>query len=186
MNKEIEKHLKRWEGLRLKAYPDPGSKNGVPWTIGYGHTLGVKKGDTCTEAQADQWLKEDYDRTVKVINKYVKVPLTEGQYGALVSFVFNLGEGQFAKSTLLKLLNKGNYEAVPEQLLRFKYNDGKVMQGLLNRRKDEVKLWNSSSAIVSEPSSAPIVVPVTEKHKGIFDLIVDVVVWVLNLIFKRK
>jgi len=69
--------IKQHEGLRLKAYPDPGS-GGDPWTIGYGHTAGVRKGDTCTKEQAEHWLDEDILNASMTVERFVKVPLING------------------------------------------------------------------------------------------------------------
>ncbi len=93
-------HIKNWEGLRLKAYKCPA---GV-WTIGYGHTgPDVKPGGTITQAQADALLDKDTDDAESAVNTLVKVPLSQNQFDALVSFVFNTGIGSFKNSTLLRL-----------------------------------------------------------------------------------
>jgi len=96
--------LKSREGVRLKAYLD---SVGV-WTIGYGHTKGVKKGDVITQAQADAFLEQDIDSHAKPILDAVKVPLAEHEADALVSIAFNIGVGGFKGSTFLKRLNEGN------------------------------------------------------------------------------
>jgi lysozyme len=154
--------IKQWEGCKLTAYPDPGSKDGTPWTIGYGHTAGVHKGMTITQAQADAFLLQDLNRVGDQIAPLVKVPLNDNQYAALVSFVFNIGAGAFRTSTLLKKLNKGDYAAVPSELARWNKNDGKVMPGLVNRRAQEAALWGKgsfvSSAYVDAKPAAPSVV----------------------------
>lgn len=145
VSEETLAHLKRWEGLRLTAYPDPGSRHGEPWTVGYGHTsdahMIVHKGLTITQHQADAALAHDAGEAASAILKMVKVPLTENQLGALVSFVFNVGAGAFRNSTLLRMLNAGNYAAVPGQLARWNKNDGRSMAGLTNRRAAESGLW---------------------------------------------
>jgi len=156
--KEIIDHVKRWEGLRLTAYPDPGSADGRPWTIGYGHTsdafMRVAKGMTITEAQAELALIHDLGEAGDTIDRLVKVPLTDGQRGALISFVFNIGEPQFAKSTLLKRLNAGDYDAVPGQLGRWVHNDGRKLDGLVNRRAAEIGLWAKGSFVSSRTATA--------------------------------
>ncbi len=103
--------VKHFEGLRLKAYLCPA---GVP-TIGYGHTAGVKMGQTITEAQADAFLAADLAAAAADVDRLVKVPLNGDQRGALSSFVFNLGAGNLQASTLLKLLNRGDYEGAAGQ-----------------------------------------------------------------------
>ena len=145
-------HIKASEGLRLSSYPDPGSKNGEPWTIGYGSTSGVRKGMTITKEQAEARLVQDLTHAEDTVSRLVMVPLNDNQFGALVSFVFNIGSGAFASSTLLRKLNAGDYAAVPAQLARWNKNDGSVMAGLTKRRPAEAKLW-------ATPASFPIDLP---------------------------
>ena len=146
--------LKEHEGLVLHAYPDPGSVDGNPWTIGYGHTRGVKRGDVCTAEQADAWLREDVQAAEAAVERLVKVPLTQGQFDALVSFVFNLGADEDADtaaeglgdSTLLRKLNAGDYEGAARQFPLWNKNDGRVMAGLTRRRLHEQRLFESGWA----------------------------------------
>ena len=147
-------HIKQSEGLRLTAYPDPGSKNGIPYTIGYGSTSGVKKGDKITEAEAERLLVRDLTYAENTVERLVKVPLNDNQFGALVSFVFNIGAGAFEDSTLLRRLNAGDYVSVPAQLARWNKNDGSVMAGLTKRRAAETALW--LSPVVSAPPQPEI------------------------------
>lgn len=134
--------IKEEEGLVLTSYQDTG---GV-WTIGYGHTgADAYPGRVITEQEAKDILVKDVSWAAADINRLVKVPLTQNQYNALVSFDFNIGTGQFTTSTLLRRLNLGKYEDVPAQLMRWLYdNQGKPV--LTNRRKAEVALWNEASA----------------------------------------
>lgn len=141
INDKTLKLIKQFEGLRLEAYPDPGSKNGLPWTIGYGHTKGVKRGDKITAAQAEKFLIEDLKESEAVIKKYVKTALNENQYGAAVSFIHNIGEGQFAKSSVLRYINLNRMDEVPGRMALYRMNDGKVMAGLVRRRTAEGELW---------------------------------------------
>lgn len=135
--------IKQFEGLRLNAYKDSA---GIP-TIGYGHTKGVEMGQTITQAQADQFLKEDCKDAEGAVNKLVEVPITQNMFDALVSFVFNLGAGALKGSTLLKLLNKHDYQGASEQFARWVYatnaKTGKkeVLNGLVKRREAERKLF---------------------------------------------
>jgi lysozyme len=138
--------IRESEGLRLKAYPDPGS-GGIPWTIGYGHTKGVKKGDTCTIEQANAWLADDMAEAFAIVDKAVKVPLTDKQRDALCSFVFNVGGGAFQKSTMLKLLNQGKYSEAAAQFPRWTFASGKSMRGLVIRRGKERALFLSGTNI---------------------------------------
>ncbi len=141
INKEALELIKYYEGLRLVAYPDPGSKDGLPWTIGYGHTKGVKKGDKITKARAEELLVEDLKDAEAVIEKHVKVELNENQYGALVSFIHNLGESQFAKGSVKAYINSGRLAEVPGRMALYRLNDGRVMEGLVRRRSAEGVLW---------------------------------------------
>ena len=155
---EVVQHVKRFEGCKLTAYPDPGSKNGEPWTIGYGHTsdgfLKVEKGLRITQDVADGALENDLNEIAAAVERLVKVKLNDNQFGALVSFTFNVGVGAFSKSTLLKKLNAGNYDAVPGELARWNKNDGKVMAGLTNRRAAEAGLWAKGAFVASNTVAA--------------------------------
>jgi len=132
--------IKKSEGLRLEAYlPTP---NDVP-TIGYGHTKGVKMGQHITINQAEQFLLEDVAWASDAVNRLVKVKLTQNQFDALVSFVFNVGATAFSKSTLLRLLNAGDYKGAADQFLRWNKQAGKVLRGLDTRRKEERALFLS-------------------------------------------
>lgn len=157
-DKEL-KLIKEFEGLRLEAYPDPGSKDGKPVTIGYGHTGGlsapvVKMGDKITAAKAEEYLNNDFAAVDKIIDKYVTTVLNTNQRGALRSFVFNLGEGQFAKSSVLKFINEGKLDSVPGRMALYRMNDGKVMAGLVRRRTAEGALWMTPPD--EEPKEKPV------------------------------
>lgn len=134
-NKDV---VREFEGLRLEAYLDTG---GV-WTIGYGHTgEEVRRGLTIDLAQAETWLTEDLREAEGYVSKLVKVGLTQNQFDALVSFVYNIGGTAFGYSTLLRKLNAGDYEGAANQLLRWNKDNGKVIRGLTNRRKRERELF---------------------------------------------
>lgn len=129
-------HLtEHFEGCRLKAYQDQG---GV-WTIGFGHTLGVEAGDTCTLAQAYCWLLADVKDAVHYVTCLVRVPLTQGEFDALVDFVFNVGTHAFRCSTLLCLLNAGDFSGAAKEFDRWDYVAGKVCKALLLRREAEAQ-----------------------------------------------
>lgn len=117
LSKQGAEFIKRFEGLRLTAYNDG---TGV-MTIGFGHTGDVKAGETITQAEADSYFCEDVKWAVDTVNNAVKVKLQQNQFDALVSFAYNVGEGAFKSSTLLKDLNAGDYKAVPDQLERWIY-----------------------------------------------------------------
>ena len=130
--------IKDSEQLRLNAYlPTP---NDV-WTIGWGHTKSTKRGMVITEERAEVLLWSDLSWVGRVIDKHVKVPLTQNQYDALYSFIFNLGETNFSTSTLLRLLNKGDYQGAADQLPRWNKQKGNVLRGLTKRRAEERKLF---------------------------------------------
>ncbi|MFG6076976.1 lysozyme [Erwinia sp. OPT-41] len=131
--------IKRFEGLQLTAYR---CSAGV-LTIGYGHTRGVKPGDTITGRQADAYLREDLQVAELVVNTNVRVKMTQGQFDALVSFVFNVGAGNFVRSTLLKKMNAGDYAGAAEQFGRWINADGKPLAGLRRRRDAERELFLS-------------------------------------------
>lgn len=128
-----------FEGFRAKAYKCPA---GV-WTIGFGRTKGVKAGDVITREQAVQYLKDD----VKFAEKYVNglnVCETQGQFDALVDFVFNLGSGALSSSTLLKKIkSKASDDEICKQFKRWVYAGGKKLNGLVRRREAECSLWIS-------------------------------------------
>ena len=128
-----------FESCRLVAYQDSGGR----WTIGYGHTAGVKEGDTCTQEQAEQWLSEDIQWASSVVNKNVTVTLTQQEFDALVDFVYNLGSGNFENSTLLELLNSGDYAGAAEQFERWNKVHGTIIAGLVRRRLTEESEFKS-------------------------------------------
>ena len=129
--------IKKYEGLRLTAYKCPA---GV-WTIGYGHTAGVFAGQKISERQADEFFDNDIKQFEDAVNSLVKVPLKQGQFDALVSFVYNVGKTAFANSTLLRMLNSGNYSVAGEQISRWVFAGGKKLQGLVKRREEEKELF---------------------------------------------
>jgi len=129
--------IKAWEGLRLSAYQDTG---GV-WTIGYGDTHDVKPGMVITKQEAERRLYEDIKWVEGVLNSTVKVPITQKQYDALGSFVYNIGGTQFRNSTLLRKLNAYDYVGAANEFPKWKYDNGKVIRGLINRRRHEQELF---------------------------------------------
>ncbi|MCT8350166.1 lysozyme [Photorhabdus temperata] len=133
------KALKGYEGCNLTAYRCPA---GV-WTIGYGHTRGVKPGDVVTEQQAEQFLLDDLAPVYLTIEANVKVPLTQGQLDALCSFIFNCGTGAFVRSTLLKKLNAGDYRGAVGQFMEWNKAGGRVLPGLDARRASERTMFLS-------------------------------------------
>lgn len=156
--------IKRHEGLRLTAYPDPAS-GGDPWTIGYGHTRDVERGQTITAAQAEQFLREDLEWVETCIERNVVAPLTQGQYDALCSLIFNIGQAAFVKSTLMRLLNQRDYAGAAQQFERWNIAAGQVNLGLTNRRAAERAMF-LSDAQAPAPEPAPAGDPTQYSQEG--------------------
>lgn len=138
--------IKRHEGLRLQAYlPTPNDK----WTIGYGHTKTAHKGMIITESKAEELLRQDLAWVEDCIKKLVKVPLTQNQYDAVASLVFNIGEGNFSGSSVLRRLNDKDYQGAADAFLMWNKQRSKttgklgVLKGLTKRREEERKLFLS-------------------------------------------
>lgn len=129
--------IKKYEGLRLKAYKCPA---GV-WTVGYGHTRGVTSSTEISQSMADLFLLDDIRPLERYINK-LGINFRQGQFDALVSFLFNLGEGNFNKSTLKKkILAGGNDEDIAAEFKKWNKAGGKVLDGLTKRREEEAEMW---------------------------------------------
>lgn len=136
--------IELWEDLKLKAYPD---SKGLP-TIGIGTTrypdgTKVKLGDTCTKAQAYEWFRFDIARFEAFVNRVIKVPLNQNQFDALVSLVYNIGETNFTAGSVDDKLNANQIEAALQTWLKYVYSGGRKIDGLVNRRNAEVKLFKS-------------------------------------------
>lgn len=133
--------IKRYEGLELEAYQDPVQI----WTIGYGHTRGVKPGDTISEAQAEVFLYEDLDGAERAVSSNLSAEvfstISANHYSALVSFTYNVGAGSLRRSTLLKKINAGDFEAAANEFKRWNKAGGKVLNGLIARRAAEEELF---------------------------------------------
>jgi len=140
--------IKQWEGVKLYSYQDVA---GI-WTIGYGHTSAagipnVKPGMRINGTEAEEILKKDLSKFEARVEKLVKVVLNDNQFAALVSFDFNTGA--LHKSTLLKKLNAGDYDAVPGELMKWVSAGGKKVKGLVNRRAAESGLWAKGQFVAS-------------------------------------
>ena len=134
--------IKKHEALRLEAYlPTPHDV----WTIGYGHTKNVHEGMHITDQEAERLLRWDIEWVEDTLNEVVKVPLTQKQYDALASLVFNIGAGAFRKSTVLRRLNNKDYEGAADAFLMWnkQRQNGKlkVLRGLTKRRTEEMELF---------------------------------------------
>ena len=135
-NKGIEL-IKQHEGFRARAYKCPADV----WTIGFGHTRGVKSGDVITKEQGERFLIQDVQIAEQEVNSH-GLTFNQNQFDALVSFVFNVGSGNFTRSTLLhKVKVNANDPTIAYEFSRWKYGGGKVLPGLVRRRKDETDLY---------------------------------------------
>lgn len=133
--------VRQFEGCKLTAYLCPA---GVP-TIGYGRTRGVKLGQKITQVQADTWVEQEYDEFEAAVRKLLRVPVSDNQLGALVSFAYNLGTGALAGSTLLRKLNAGDYKGAAAQFASWdkaRVNGAlRALPGLTKRRAAEAALF---------------------------------------------
>lgn len=148
------KLISQWEGLYLTAYHGAADRPGL-LTIGYGHTAAagppvVKAGMKVTKKQAEDILRNDLSKVEQHVQDMVKVPLNDNQFATLVSFVFNCGEANFAKSSMLKKLNNGDYGSVPAELMKWTKANGVQVQGLANRRAAEAGLWVKGAFVASQ------------------------------------
>ena len=152
-SQHLKNLLEQWEGIRQQVYYDSGGEG----TIGIGHLLtrsektsgkitiagnAVKYSTWLSTAECHELLDQDLNIPERTVNSLVFATLTQNQFDALVSFTFNVGDSAFKNSTLLKLLNAGAYDKVPEQLRRWNKCNGMIVQGLVNRREKEIALWN--------------------------------------------
>jgi lysozyme len=149
--------IKKFEGLHkqtaegdVRAYRCVAGR----WTLGWGHTKSVRSGMRATIEECERYLAEDLREVGQYINALVDVPLNQPHFDSLSSFVFNLGVGNFKKSTLLKKLNQGNYNDIPSELMR--WNKARVdgvltsLPGLTRRRAAEAALFSMTSSLASE------------------------------------
>lgn len=140
-----QKLMHSFEGCKLAAYPDPGSRDGHPWTIGWGSTgPGIAKGVTWTQAQADARFAADIDAKYgKAVNEMVKgYKTTQHQFDALVSLCYNIGIAALRGSTVMRKHKAGDYKAAADAFAMWVKNDGKFMKGLLRRRLAEADLYD--------------------------------------------
>ena len=129
--------IKKYEGCELKAYRCPANV----LTIGYGHIKDVKEGDQITKEEANYMLQEEIIEYEGYVNDMVDVELNQSQYDSLCAWVYNLGPTNFQSSTLLKVLNEGKYNEIPQQIKRWNKAGGEVLDGLIRRREAEALLF---------------------------------------------
>jgi lysozyme len=154
LSEEGQRKVAAWEGFRPRAYHDAAGK----LTIGVGHLLtrselssgkiwiqgeAVRYAAGLSDRQVLDLLAQDLEGAENAVNEGVEVELQQNQFDALVSFCFNVGATAFQNSTLLRRLNQGGYGEVPAQLRRWVHCNGAVVAGLVNRRKNEIALWNA-------------------------------------------
>lgn len=146
--------IKRFEGLHKKteegdvrSYRCPAGR----WTIGWGHVKGVRSGMRATEEECTAFLRQDLEVCEEAVERLVKVDLSQNQFDSLVSFVFNLGETNFRKSTLLAKINKSQLDEVPSEFLRWNKarvgGELKVLAGLTRRRTAEAALFTMDAPL---------------------------------------
>lgn len=175
--------IESFEGFEAKWYRDP---VGV-WTIGYGHTdaagdpkYASSKTLTLTRPEARELLKRDLKQYADAVTAAVKVPLNANQYGALVSWTYNVGAGAMRGSTLIKKLNAGNYAAVPSELAKWNKAKGKVLKGLTRRRDAEAALFAQKPASAPKPSPAPPPAPApAAPHAGKGGIIAKIIAFIV-------
>ena len=149
------KLIKSFEGLRLEAYPDPGT-GGEPWTVGYGHTKGVTWGMKISEDQADEFLRSDLEYFETGVEELVP-GLNDCEFAAIVSFAFNCGLGSLSDSTLRRRINSGEapQTVIPQELPKWVNGPAGPMPGLIRRREAEIELSRKSTTSASERPLAP-------------------------------
>jgi len=138
ISEEGKSLIKKFEGCKLEAYL---CSAGVP-TIAFGRTKNVKIGDTCTQEQADAWLEEELEEYTGYVNDAVKQTLQQNQIDAMVAWTYNLGPTNLRSSTLLRVLNEGKLQEVPQEMRKWVKANGKTLPGLERRRLAESMLFD--------------------------------------------
>ena len=131
--------IKKFEGCETSAYQD---SVGV-WTIGFGHTKGVEEGQTCSIEDAESMLTDEMDEYDGYINNMVKVDLQQHEFDSLVAWVYNLGPTNLNESTMLKVLNGGQFDRVPDEMNRWTRAGGEILEGLVRRRQAESLMFQN-------------------------------------------
>ena len=180
INQASLKLIEDFEGLSLTAYQSKIAEGvyDVP-TIGYGHTTAagppkVQMGMRITKEEAEAILAADLQAVERQVDSLVRVPLNGNQRGCLVSFTYNLGVGNFSKSTLLKRLNTGDYD-VGDEFLKWVKAQGVTLPGLVRRRQAEKLLWETPDGMtpVTPTPVVPKPTPRPQPSTSIWDIIVD-------------
>lgn len=152
--------IKVFEGLRLKAYPDPAT-GGAPWTIGYGLTsaagiVPVVPGMTITAAQAEEYLVRALVKYEAAVSKALKRTPTQNEFDAMVSLCYNIGPGAFAGSSVVRYFNAGDEAMAASSFLLWTKAGGKVLPGLKRRREAERKLFRTQGSAPASPPPTPV------------------------------
>lgn len=161
--------IKQFEGERLRAYLCPA---GV-WTIGYGHTTAagppkVTEGMVITRAEANEILRRDLRKYEDAVDDAVTVALKQHQFDALVSLCYNIGPEAFRRSSLVKKLNRGDYDAVPAALMAWNKAKGRELPGLTRRRRAEAALWRKiDDSVPAEPEETAVTPDAPKPKKSI-------------------
>ncbi len=136
--------MHKFEGCKLEAYPDPGSRDGNPWTIGRGATGdGIRKGVTWTQEQADERFAADLAKFAAQVDRLIgDAPTTPNQFSAMTALAFNIGIGRFTRSTVLRKHKARDYTGAARAFVMWNKNDGQVMRGLTRRRLAEADLYD--------------------------------------------
>jgi lysozyme len=177
--------IKTFEGFRARAYRDP---VGV-WTIGYGHTSmagapDVRAGMVVSEAEAAEILRRDVEMFARGVRERLTRKVSDAQFSALVSFAYNVGLGALAKSSVLRAVNAGDFEAVPRRLSLWTKAGGRTLPGLVRRRAAEAALFVSSDGLVeARVPQVPRAKPVVES-KTIWAAVAAVVLALLQVALK--
>lgn len=144
-------HIADSEGKVNRAYPDPAT-GGKPWTICRGHTgPEVHPGLVVSDDQCDKWYAEDLSEAESHVKRLVRVPLSQGEYDAYTSFVFNVGPEKFRTSTMLRKVNLGDWKGGCREFPRWKYANKMVMEGLVVRRYKELTMCLNGGPYVYRP-----------------------------------
>jgi lysozyme len=166
LNKTSLSLIESFEGLKLSAYQD---SVGV-WTIGWGHTKGVKRGQKITREEAEEFLREDLAEAAHGVEKAIKVDIGDNEFGACVSLAFNIGVGAFAGSSIVRYINRNQFDRAADAFLNWNHAGGEVVKGLTRRRQAERKLFltpdEEAHTLTTSPDNDPPATPQTEQGAG--------------------
>jgi lysozyme len=166
LNKTSLSLIESFEGLKLTAYQD---SVGV-WTIGWGHTKGVKRGQKITREEAEEFLREDLAEAAHGVEKAIKVDIGDNEFGACVSLAFNIGVGAFAGSSIVRYINRNQFDRAADAFLNWNHAGGEVVKGLTRRRQAERKLFltpdEEAHTLTTSPDNDPPATPQTEQGAG--------------------